>query len=136
MHLPGKHPLACVVNIFFSFTRGLLAHHPELFSSCLLPPAVESMPDGQQMFVVDPVFQDKFQVAKTTPAFASLLSCLPEVFVGTAEQLVPLVQLVCNEVRLGVVVAMTFVTDGLCEGEPASSGLSYLMYCSTGYTLY
>ena len=60
------------------------------------------------MFVVDPVFRDKFHVAKTTPAFASLWSCLPEVFVGTAEQLVPLVQLVCGEVSLGVVLAMTF----------------------------
>jgi hypothetical protein len=53
-----------------------------------------------QLFVVDPCFKEQFQLPNTTPEYTALWQDLPNLFVGTAEQLVPIVELMCTEVRL------------------------------------
>ena len=48
-------------------------------------------------YVVDPVFREQFVIAKPTPRYASLLSSLPDVFIGPFENLTPLVLFLCAE---------------------------------------
>lgn len=57
-------------------------------------------PDSQnaQLFVVDPCFKDSFLLPNATPSYSRLCDALPNIFVGTAEQLVPLVEFMCSQV--------------------------------------
>lgn len=52
-----------------------------------------------QLFVVDPCFKEQFQLPNATPEYSALFQELPNLFVGTAEQLVPIVELMCTQVR-------------------------------------
>jgi hypothetical protein len=52
-----------------------------------------------QLFVVDPCFKEQFQLPNATPEYTALWQELPSLFVGTAEQLVPIVELMCTQVR-------------------------------------
>jgi hypothetical protein len=52
-----------------------------------------------QLYVVDPCFRDSFQLPNATPAYAAMWEALPALFVGTAAQLVPLVEVMCEQVR-------------------------------------
>lgn len=52
-----------------------------------------------QLFVVDPSFKEQFQLPNATPEYSALFQDLPNLFVGTAEQLVPVVELMCTQVR-------------------------------------
>jgi hypothetical protein len=56
-----------------------------------------------QLFVVDPCFKEQFQLPNATPEYNALWQDLPNLFVGTAEQLVPIVELMCTEVRLAAI---------------------------------
>lgn len=47
-----------------------------------------------------PHFREQFEISHPTPRYSGLLSMLPSVLVGTAEQLTPLVQLLCSEMSL------------------------------------
>lgn len=51
-----------------------------------------------QLFVVDPSFKEQFQLPNATPEYSALFQDLPNLFVGTAEQLVPIVELMCTQV--------------------------------------
>jgi len=51
-----------------------------------------------QLFVVDPCFKEQFSLPNATPEYQSLWNDLPNLFVGTAEQLVPVVELMCTQV--------------------------------------
>eukprot|EP00775_Hariotina_reticulata_P008615 gene8615-8796_t len=53
-----------------------------------------------QLFVVDPSFKDSFVLSNATPAYAAVWQALPELFVGTARHLVPLVELLCTQIQL------------------------------------
>jgi uncharacterized protein (TIGR01615 family) len=55
-----------------------------------------------ELFVVDPCFRDSFQLPNATPEYQALWEALPALFVGTAEQLVPIVKLMCDQVRVVV----------------------------------
>lgn len=50
------------------------------------------------LFVVDPCFKEQFQLPNATPEYQALWQELPNLFVGTAEQLVPIVELMCTQV--------------------------------------
>ena len=63
--------------------------------------------------MVDPVFRDQFEIGKSTPRYASLLSSLPDVFIGPFENLTPLVLFLCAE------IAMSFAeAEGGCVLPP------------------
>jgi len=54
------------------------------------------------LVVVDPSFKDQFSgtsVAASDPVYAALVAALPDVVIGTAEGLAPLVRFMCDEVR-------------------------------------
>lgn len=53
-----------------------------------------------ELFVVDPCFKEQFQLPNATPEYSALWQDLPNLFVGTAEQLVPVVELLCTQVSL------------------------------------
>lgn len=63
--------------------------------------------EGALHFIVDPSFQEHFQISHPTPAYSELLSLLPDEFVGTRGRLLPLVQCLCAE------MAASFETRGL-----------------------
>ncbi|KAL6745201.1 hypothetical protein V8C86DRAFT_70813 [Haematococcus lacustris] len=68
------------------------------FCYCLLPLGSGSGPGPKhQGYVVDPAIKDYFQAAAATPRYQAVWGALPEVFVGPASQLVPLLQLLCAE---------------------------------------
>ncbi|KAK9917886.1 hypothetical protein WJX75_009279 [Coccomyxa subellipsoidea] len=48
-------------------------------------------------YIVDPYFRDQFHIPQPTPAYEELMRLLPEEYVGTSGRLVPLVQLLCEE---------------------------------------
>jgi uncharacterized protein (TIGR01615 family) len=50
--------------------------------------------------VVDPSFKDSFVLSNGTPAYAAVWQALPELFVGTAQHLVPLVEFLCTQVSI------------------------------------
>jgi uncharacterized protein (TIGR01615 family) len=60
-------------------------------SSCCTPTAA-------QLFVIDPSFKDAFLLSNATPAYQRLWEQLPSLFVGTAEQLVTVVEFMCSQV--------------------------------------
>lgn len=51
----------------------------------------------QKEYIVDPYFRDQFHIPQPTQAYEELMRQLPGEFVGTAARLVPLVQLLCEE---------------------------------------
>lgn len=51
-----------------------------------------------QLFVVDPAFKEQFALPTSTAQYLNLFEQLPDLFVGTAEQLVPIVELMCTQV--------------------------------------
>lgn len=53
-----------------------------------------------QLFVVDPCFRDSFLLSNATTSYQCLCDELPPLFVGTAEQLVPLVEYMCHQMQL------------------------------------
>ena len=61
--------------------------------------------------MVDPVFRDQFEIGKSTPRYASLLSSLPEVFIGPFENLTRLVLFLCAEMATSFAEA-----EGGCVG--------------------
>jgi uncharacterized protein (TIGR01615 family) len=70
-------------------------------------PTAADTPDDSllpQLFVVDPCFKEQFQLPNATPEYSALFQELPDLFVGTAEQLVPVVELMCTQVRGGHVI--------------------------------
>eukprot|EP00877_Chromochloris_zofingiensis_P006603 jgi/Chrzof1/2196/Cz11g06010.t1 len=68
---------------------------------------VVSLPgDGiEHLYVVDPCFKDQFKLANPTPYYTSLLSVLPDLFVGAAEDLAPLVEFLCAEMKVAFLVS-------------------------------
>jgi hypothetical protein len=62
-------------------------------SSCCTPTAA-------QLFVIDPSFRDAFLLSNATPAYQRLWEQLPSLFVGTADQLVTVVEFMCMQVRI------------------------------------
>lgn len=62
-------------------------------SSCCTPTAA-------QLFVIDPSFRDAFLLSNATPAYQRLWEQLPGLFVGTADQLVAVVEFMCMQVRI------------------------------------
>eukprot|EP00882_Tetradesmus_deserticola_P001878 GHRQ01002014.1.p1 GENE.GHRQ01002014.1~~GHRQ01002014.1.p1 ORF type:complete len:500 (+),score=147.81 GHRQ01002014.1:1190-2689(+) len=62
-------------------------------SSCLSPTAA-------QLFVIDPSFKDAFLLSNASPAYQCLWEQLPRLFVGTADQLVTVVELMCSQMQL------------------------------------
>ena len=61
--------------------------------------------------MVDPVFRDQFEIGKSTPRYASLLSSLPDVFIGPFENLTRLVLFLCAEMATSFAEA-----EGGCVG--------------------
>jgi uncharacterized protein (TIGR01615 family) len=55
-------------------------------------------------FIVDTLFKASFTVAKPTPRYASLLACLPEVYVAPENSLAPLVNFLCAEMAASFAV--------------------------------
>lgn len=51
----------------------------------------------EQLFVVDPSFREQFKLSQPPSAYEALLVELPDVFVGDAEQVVAVVELMCDE---------------------------------------
>lgn len=62
-------------------------------SSCCTPTAA-------QLFVIDPSFRDAFLLSNATPAYQRLWEQLPGLFVGTADQLVAVVEFMCMQMQL------------------------------------
>ncbi|KAF6266452.1 hypothetical protein COO60DRAFT_1633045 [Scenedesmus sp. NREL 46B-D3] len=53
-----------------------------------------------QLFVIDPSFRDAFLLSNATPAYQFLWEQLPRLFVGTADQLVTVVEFMCSQMEL------------------------------------
>ncbi|KAJ9514776.1 hypothetical protein QJQ45_028551 [Haematococcus lacustris] len=91
----SSHP--CLVQVIDSqayWTKSMT----NSFCYCLLPLGSGSGPGPKhQGYVVDPAIKDYFQAAAATPRYQAVWGALPEVFVGPASQLVPLLQLLCAE---------------------------------------
>lgn len=64
------------------------------------PASVSSKPDSTQLFVIDPCFRDSFLLSNATPGYQRLCEVLPSIYVGTAEQLVPLVEFMCSQMHI------------------------------------
>jgi hypothetical protein len=47
--------------------------------------------------IIDPFFREQFEVPVASRRYASLVEALPAVYVGTQEHLIPLVELMCEE---------------------------------------
>lgn len=62
-------------------------------------PAGSDAAPSPELFVVDPCFRDSFQLPNATPEYQALWEALPALFVGTAEQLVPIVKLMCDQMQ-------------------------------------
>jgi hypothetical protein len=61
--------------------------------------------DAGALLVVDPAFREQFSaasVASACPGYLSLVAALPDVLVGAAEGLAPLVEFMCEQVGTGV----------------------------------
>lgn len=56
-------------------------------------------PPSELLLVVDPAFRDSFLLPNPTPSYTALIDALPDMWCGTAEQLVPLVEFMCHQVR-------------------------------------
>ena len=56
--------------------------------------------DSNQELIIDCHFKDQFKISQQTQQYQQLLNCLPDVFVGSAMRLTPLVQLLCSEMAL------------------------------------
>lgn len=54
----------------------------------------------QQQLFVDCAFKDQFKICQPTQHYSHLLWQLPDVFIGSANRLVPLVELMCTEIAL------------------------------------
>lgn len=54
----------------------------------------------QQQLIVDCTFKDQFKICQQTDQYAHLLQQLPQVFVGSASRLLPMVELMCTEIAL------------------------------------
>eukprot|EP00879_Flechtneria_rotunda_P015707 GHRR01016429.1.p1 GENE.GHRR01016429.1~~GHRR01016429.1.p1 ORF type:complete len:370 (+),score=117.36 GHRR01016429.1:1124-2233(+) len=50
--------------------------------------------------IVDPAFREQFAITHPTQRYAAVLAALPSVFVGTAANIQPLVDLLCSEMSL------------------------------------
>jgi uncharacterized protein (TIGR01615 family) len=55
---------------------------------------------GSQQYIVDPCFKEQFEIPHQTQRYAQVLAALPRIFIGTEERIVPLVELLCSEIRL------------------------------------
>ncbi|EIE20451.1 hypothetical protein COCSUDRAFT_57601 [Coccomyxa subellipsoidea C-169] len=51
----------------------------------------------EKEYLIDPYFRDQFHIPQPTPAYEELMRLLPAEYVGTSARLVPLVQLLCEE---------------------------------------
>ena len=56
--------------------------------------------ERHQEVIVDCHFKDQFRIGQHTQQYQQVLTCLPEVFVGSATRLAPLVELLCSEMAL------------------------------------
>jgi hypothetical protein len=99
-----------------------------------------------ELFVVDPCFKEQFQLSNATPEYSALWQDLPNLFVGTAEQLVPVVELLCTQVsqsglviycmgfdmlnRLGTYCLGFDIPHGFQEAGCLSVGIPFLAACS------
>jgi uncharacterized protein (TIGR01615 family) len=52
---------------------------------------------AQELFVVDPAFKEQFALSQPPRAYEALWEALPDVFVGCAEEVVGVVELMCEE---------------------------------------
>ena len=50
-------------------------------------------------YVIDPCFQEQFEIANPTPRYTAILSEVPHEFVGTEERIATLVGLLSNEIK-------------------------------------
>ena len=55
--------------------------------------------------IIDPFFREQFEVPVASSRYASLVGALPAVYVGTQEHLIPLVELMCEEMSRAFVEA-------------------------------
>lgn len=65
-------------------------------------PASEGAAGDGCMLVVDPHFKQQFpsaSIAASSPVYASLVEALPELVIGTAEGMGPLIKFLCEQVR-------------------------------------
>ncbi|GAX77427.1 hypothetical protein CEUSTIGMA_g4872.t1 [Chlamydomonas eustigma] len=67
------------------------------FIICTLPTSPGQVGSG---LVIDPNFKDQFHTPNMTQRYSKIWSMLPDVFVGQASQLSPLLQLLCYELSL------------------------------------
>lgn len=82
-----------------SASTNLTLHLLCTFFATQQPTAASGSADKMpQLFVVDPCFKEQFSLPNATPEYQSLWNDLPDLFVGTAEQLVPVVELMCTQV--------------------------------------
>lgn len=58
--------------------------------------AVRGEPEGSGEYIVEPHFREQFSIPHATPAYAELLACVPEEFVGESSRLVPVVEALCE----------------------------------------
>ena len=56
--------------------------------------------DSNQEIIIDCSFKDQFRISQHTHQYQQLLDCLPDVFVGSAMRLTPLIQLLCTEMAV------------------------------------
>lgn len=54
----------------------------------------------QQQLIVDCSFKEQFSICQQTQQYQQLLKQLPQVFVGSASRLLPMVELMCTEIAL------------------------------------
>lgn len=50
-------------------------------------------------FLIELEFRDQFQIAKAGEEYQKLVSCLPEFYIGKAEYLTAIVQVMCNAAK-------------------------------------
>ena len=50
-------------------------------------------------YVIDPCFQEQFEIANPTPRYTAILSEVPHEFVGTEDRVAALVGLLSNEIK-------------------------------------
>jgi uncharacterized protein (TIGR01615 family) len=55
---------------------------------------------SNNLLIIDPCFKDHFQVGGSSEEYKQLVHLLPDVFIGTAEDVDSVAKFLCNEVRV------------------------------------
>jgi uncharacterized protein (TIGR01615 family) len=79
--------------------------HEFLYVSRVSSSSIPPQHDHDEL-LVDPCFREQFAIPQPTAAFRTLLSAVPDVFVGTVLRLQPVVDLLCAEVRCAALCSL------------------------------